>query len=247
MTKKLKKVIWSIVSVVVIILLVVGGMALKLRSEFNKMTPLATGKITDDIYAIKDGTVNVFLIKDKENFIAIDAGNNPDNVKNGLKQLAINPDQVKLILLTHSDGDHVASLSLFPNARVCIAKAEEVLLNGGESRMFFFVKNKISVKEHESLAGGQEFNIGTISIKTIQTPGHTPGHMAYLINSKYLFVGDMLSLKENHIGQDNKFFHMDQDQAIKSLSNLKGLPEAAYIFSSHFGMADYHKAIQDVK
>ncbi len=70
----------------------------------------------------------------------------------------------------------------------------------------------------------------------IITPGHTPGSMCYLINNKYLFTGDALSIKAGKIDKFNEFFNMDTETATE------------YIFSAHYGYSDdYKNAVKDWK
>ena len=72
--------------------------------------------------------------------------------------------------------------------------------------------------------------------------------MCYLVNDKYLFVGDALSIKDGKIGKFNEFFNMDHKMAIKSIVNITKLPEAEYIFSAHYGYTnDYKNAVKDWK
>ena len=42
------------------------------------------------------------------------------------------------------------------------------------------------------LKDGETIRIGDIKIKCFLVPGHTGGHMVYLVDDKYLFTGDTL-------------------------------------------------------
>jgi len=68
--------------------------------------------------------------------------------------------------------------------------------------------------------------------------------MAYLVNDKYLFTGDILSLKEGKIAPIPSFFNMDTPQAIASMEIIRHIPTAQYIFTAHWGYTnDYKTAI----
>ncbi len=219
----------------------------KVKRETKEMTPVETKLVVDNIYAIHESFVNMFLIEDSGKYIAIDAGNKSEDVLQEFKKLNINPDDVIAVLLTHSDGDHVGSLELFKNAKVHLAKEEEQLLTGETSRFFVF-GNEIATETYSLLKDQEEFNIGNIKVKAIHVPGHTPGSMCYLVNDKYLFIGDACSIKNCEIEQFNEFFNMDTETAMKSLKNIAGLPQAEYIFSAHYGYCDdYSGAIQTLK
>ncbi len=106
---------------------------IKAKSEVNNMTPLETKNLFENISVIKDTYVNMFLLKDEERYIAIDAGNDIDVIEEELKKLKISPNKVTTILLTHSDFDHVAAIELFKNANIYLSKQEEQLMLLAES------------------------------------------------------------------------------------------------------------------
>lgn len=65
-----------------------------------------TGRITESIYAINAGIVNMFIVKYGNNTICIDTGNGGGSITRGLKGLSVDPGEVSHIFLTHSDSDH---------------------------------------------------------------------------------------------------------------------------------------------
>jgi len=247
MIKKIKIVLIGVGALIVIILLIGGGFFYKFNSETKKMHPVATGKIVDNIFAVKDEFVNVYLMQDGDNYIAIDAGKDLNVVQTELKKLNINPENVKAVLLTHTDMDHVAGLPLFKNAKIYLAKAEVPMLTG-EKQKIPGVSNKISRNDYTLLEDQQTFTIGNEKSFNILTEGHTSGSMCFLINDKYLFTGDILSLNNGKIGPSVKFFDMDHEMATKSISKITKLPNVEYIFTAHFGYTNNYKiAVSDWK
>jgi len=247
MKKILKRVLIGIGIIVVLLLIVSVGFFLKFKSETKGMHPVPTGRIVENIISVNDSFVNMFLVKDSDQYIAIDAGNSLDAISGELKKLSINPDKVVAVFLTHTDRDHVAALKLFKNARTYISRPEEQMLNGQKSKFLFF-SNHIYPKEYSLLEDQQILNIGNTKIQGILTPGHTSGSMCYLINDKYLFTGDAMGLKDGKIGMFVKFFNMDSKTAqgsIRKITNLKGVK---YIFTAHNGYSsDYYYAVKDWK
>lgn len=245
MKKLFKRLLIASGTIVFLILLFLGWYMIKAKSEMKKMTPVATGQITDNIIAVKDAFTNIYLIKDGDMYIAIDAGNNTDAVSEELKKLNISPDNIRAVLLTHTDGDHVASIKLFKNAKVYLSKQEERLINGTKSRFLFF-GNNIDTKEYTLIDDQQVFTIGNVKVKGYLTEGHTPGSMCYLVYDKYLFTGDVISMKDGKIDTFNDFFNMDTETATKSIKRITQIPEAAYIFTAHYGYSmDYKNAVKD--
>jgi glyoxylase-like metal-dependent hydrolase (beta-lactamase superfamily II) len=242
MKKTIKRILLGIGIIIVLMIIFFVGYGIKAKSEIKTLNPVETGKIVENVFAIKDSFSNVYLIKDSLNYIAIDAGNKIEVIIEELKELNINPDMVSAVLLTHSDGDHVAAISVFKNAEVYLSKQEEQLINGETSRFLFF-GNSIDVKEYSLIEDQQIFNVGNINIKGFLNPGHTPGSMSFLINDKYLFTGDALSLKDGKIEKFNEFFNMDTEDAIESMDIITHIPEAEYIFTAHHGYTKYKAVV----
>jgi glyoxylase-like metal-dependent hydrolase (beta-lactamase superfamily II) len=238
MKKILKRILLGIGIIILLHIMVAFGFFLKFKSATKNMNPVASGKIVDNIYSVKDSFVNMFLI---------DAGNSSETISGELKKLNINPDQVMAVLLTHTDGDHVAALQLFKNAKVYISRQEEDMITGKKSKILFF-GNHIATKKYTLMEDQQILVIRNIKIKGILTPGHTSGSMCYLINDKYLFTGDALRLKAGKIAEFNKFFNMDSKLAKQSIQKIINLPGTEYIFTAHHGYtADYKNAVSDWK
>jgi len=246
MKRTLKGILAGLGTVVILIILLLGGYMIKAKSEIKTLSPVETMEIVSNLFSVKDSFVNLFLIKDSSQYIAIDAGNNLEAISGELKKLNIDPEKIIAVLLTHTDGDHVAAIKLFRNAKVYLSRPEEQLLNGKKSRFFIF-GNKIDTKTYTLIDDQQVINIGNTKIKGILTPGHTAGSMCYLVNDKYLFTGDALSLKNGKINRFNEFFNVDTKSAIASMANLAAIPEAEYIFTAHHGFShDYKNAVKGI-
>jgi len=218
------------------VVLILGGLAAKQLYEFSRMSPLQTGEVIPGIYAINNDMVNIYFIKGDGGYIMIDAGVDKNKTSSALEQLGISTDEVRAVLLTHSDGDHVMTLPLFPNAQVYLSEQEVQMIDGKTSRNLIG-KNSLSV-EYKTLAGGETAEIAGLQVKCILTPGHTPGSMCYLIDDKHLFTGDTLSLKDGKVDLFVSFFNMDDKVQSDSLYLLAKFIETAmpeYIFTGHHG------------
>jgi len=247
MKRKLKILLIGSGILIALCLVIGAGFFYKFNSETKIMHPTETGNIVGNIFAIKDAFVNMYLIKDSNQYIAIDAGKDIEVVSAELKRLNIDADKVVAVLLTHTDMDHVAGLPLFKNARIFLSKPEVLMLTGKKQKIPF-VSNSITRKDYTLLEDKQTVNIGNVKIFGILTEGHTTGSMCYQVNEKYLFTGDILSLTAGKIGTSVKFFDLDHEMANKSISKITKLPEVEYIFSAHHGYtSDYKNAVKDWK
>ncbi|NWJ49441.1 MAG: MBL fold metallo-hydrolase [Bacteroidetes bacterium] len=247
MKKTVKRTLVGLGVVFIMIVAFFGTYLLKAKFEIRVMTPMETREIDKKIVVINDSYVNLFLIKDSNQYIAVDGGNNMEAVSKELKNLNIDPRNIIAVVLTHTDSDHVAALNLFKKAGVYFSKQEEPLINGGRAR-FLLWGNSIAAKKYTLLDDQQTITIKNTKIKGILTPGHTPGSMCYLVNDKYLFTGDAISLKNDKIGKFNKFFNMDTKMATESIARITAIPTAEYIFTAHYGYtSDYKNAVKDWK
>lgn len=244
--KKTYKRIFSGLGIFIIVLLVIFiGYFIKARSIMKEMTTVETSEIVKNVFSIKDTFVNLYLIKNGEFYIAIDAGNDKGNIQKELKKLNIDPDKIKAILLTHTDGDHVAGISLFKNAGIYFSRPEEQLLNGKKSRFLIF-GNKIDTDKYNIIEDQQIMNIDGIKIQAFLTPGHTPGSMCYLVNDTILFTGDALKLNQGKIEKFYKLFNVDSEKAAQSIGKIVRIPGVHYLFTAHNGYSDnFQNAIKD--
>ena len=101
------------------------------RSSIKKMTPADTARLTEDVYAVRDKYVNMYLVRDGNNFIAVDAGIKPRNIRGELKKLDIDPERVKAVFLTLSAlGVMWMWLSIFADVGVtllCVLNALRII------------------------------------------------------------------------------------------------------------------------
>lgn len=200
------------------------------------LSPMDTREIVPGIYTIKDSTVNMFLIKVQDKYIAIDAGNNSANIEKNMGLLKIDPDKIIAVFLTHTDADHVKGLKLFKNTKVYISKEEEQMISG-KIRRFFFFKNKLD-HDYGFIGDGQVISLFDLKIKGILIPGHTAGAMAYLVNGKYLFTGDTISLRSGKADMFYPKLSVNTEVHRRSIRKLAGLQGIKYIFTGHHGFSD---------
>jgi glyoxylase-like metal-dependent hydrolase (beta-lactamase superfamily II) len=233
--------IFASIAVVVILLAIMAGAAMlmlgRLKEELGKMSPVDTRKVRDGLYAVRDGYVNMYMVECEGGFIAIDSGHKSSAVKGELEKLSIDPGSVKAVLLTHVDPDHVGAVGLFRSAGVYVPSPEEAMMDGSTNRIAF-IKNMSLKCAYTTLKDGQRLEIGGVDVQCISTPGHTPGHSAYLVKDEYLFSGDALSLQGGHAEIFNKQLTMDVEMGRKSIRKLAGLTGVSHIFTAHYGYSD---------
>jgi glyoxylase-like metal-dependent hydrolase (beta-lactamase superfamily II) len=162
-----------------------------------------------------------------------DAAAHAEAVAAGLSSLCIDPGKVEAVFLTHSDYDHIAAVGLFPNARVLMSDKEVSMVNGTMHRAFVF-DNKANFT-YSTIADGETMQVGSRSVKAIVTPGHTAGSACYLVDGKYLFTGDTISVRGGKIGTFNDVFNMDSKLQSKSIGKIASLRGVEKILTAHYG------------
>lgn len=115
--------------------------------------------------------------------------------------LDLDPTVIQHSLITHQDTDHVGAVETdsagpFRDATLYIGEEENRYLTGEKRRRVIYGLYKLPMVKIENpkvlLKDGQTFRIGDIKIECFLVPGHTWGHMVYLVDDTYLFTGDTL-------------------------------------------------------
>ena len=165
--------------------------------------PLNTGFIDDRVSCIREYVANIYFYTKDGHTIMIDAGYNYDRLAEKMQWLGINSKDIKEILVTHQDTDHVGAIEqgsdeLFRDATIYIGNVENEYLEGRKHRKVFWgltTLPQVIIKNPKILVeDGQIFYIGNIKIEAFLVPGHTWGHLVYLVDDCYLFTGDTIWL-----------------------------------------------------
>jgi len=169
-----------------------------------------------DLKAPTEGSINAFLINTGSKLVLIDSGAGTlygsccGHLIENLRASGYQPEQVDEVLLTHLHADHVGGIApggiaAFPNAIIRSSKLDaDYWLNDENERAAhdflrpMFEGDKASLKpyilagRYLPFEGEQEMLPG---IRAIPTPGHTPGHTSYMVESrgqKLLVWGDVV-------------------------------------------------------
>ena len=213
--------------------------------------PLNTGFIDDRVSCIREYVANIYFYTKDDHTIMIDAGYNYDRLAEKMQWLHINPKEIKEILVTHQDTDHVGAIEqgsdgLFNDAKIYIGKIENEYLEGHKHRKVFWglttLPQVVIDNEKVLIEDGQVFYIGNIKVEAILVPGHTWGHLVYLIDDAYLFTGDTI-----WFGADGGYAFLntlaeDRKLQCQSLQRLKEILEKRNlqlkIITGHTGWTD---------
>ena len=213
--------------------------------------PLNTGRIDERVSAVREWVANVFFYTKNGKTIMIDAGYNYERLAEKMKWLDIEPASIQHILLTHLDTDHVGAVErdsggLFHNAKLYLGEIENKYLTGEARRRVLFGHYKLPMvktdNEKRLLKDGEVFYIEDIKVEAILVPGHTFGHLVYLIDDAYLFTGDTIWFGPdggysflNSLAEDNE---LAKSSLVKLEKILKERGITPKIISGHTGWTD---------
>ena len=192
--------------------------------------PLNTGFIDERVSCIREYVANIYFYTKDGYTIMIDAGYNYDRLAEKMSWLNISPKDIKEILITHQDTDHVGAIErgsdeLFSESTIYIGRIENEYLEGRKRRKVFWGLHKLPQVNIDNkkvlIDDGEVFYIENIKIEAILVPGHTWGHLVYLIDDTYLFTGDTI-----WFGADGGYAFLnnlaeDRKLQIKSLKRLE--------------------------
>lgn len=180
------------------------------------------------IYPHLFGANTYILTNDNKNAIVVDPSR-----PSILEELSSRNLTAKYVLLTHSHFDHIGGVSALQNAgaKVVCAEEERAAFN---TTMEFGARlgyKKEPLIVDETFSGEKELNFLGISLKVIQTPGHTIGSVCYLLKEEnILFTGD--TLFEGSIGRTD-LPTGDTGMLRESLRKLKNLSGDYDVYSGH--------------
>jgi metallo-beta-lactamase class B len=152
----------------------------------------APEKVFDNMYVLSTtgggyGGVAAWAVNTSNGIILIDATYDysvKDLLDSGLRQLGLNPAQIKDIVVTHGHGDHfggVKYLQELYNPHVYLSAADWDLMastpQGGNQGQPVPKKDQVAVD-------GQKLTVGDETITMYLTPGHTLGTISFLIPVK---------------------------------------------------------------
>jgi len=207
--------------------------------------------ITPGVHEISLGFVNAFLIDDGGSLTLIDTGipGSDKKIIAYLRSIGRSVKDIKTILITHSDPDHMGSLASLKKQSGAVvyssATEAEGITKGKSTRQtkikgFKFIIRRILMSlimrikpavVDKTLKNNDELPIlgGLVAVETF---GHTPGHLSYYLkNQKLLFCGDSMNPAEGKItGKRPPHYTANAEQAAESFKKQAAMKPSIVCF-----------------
>jgi N-acyl homoserine lactone hydrolase len=169
-----------------------------------------------------------------------------------LRELRVEPESVRSVVMTHLHVDHTSGMRLLPNAQFTISVREWASARGRFAAARGYVPHHFPPEERVRLVdlerAGEPFGpfrrsldlLGDGTMRLLSTPGHTKGHLSVLLRlvggQMVMLVGDaaytLRSIREGLL----PMFTDNDETSQRSLQELKAFTEAepeAIVVPSH--------------
>lgn len=197
-------------------------------------------EIVSGIHLIPSKMVNCYLILEPDGVTLVDAGMSKANVLKYLTGLGRPSTDLKRIIITHSDPDHVSALAdlvTASGARVFAPRLEAQAMTDGRAsrplnsrwaalvlRVFLSVFKQKPAHVDQLLDDGEELPIAG-GLRVVATPGHTPGHISlYSPAFRVLFCGDSMEAgRDGRLRRSPRTRTWNEEAAIESVRTQQAL------------------------
>lgn len=213
---------------------------MKVKAFFDSATNTMTYIVSDDI------TKDAVIIDPVLDYDPASSTYSKESIQGVVEYVREQGLTIHYILETHAHADHLTGSQflkeIYPSARIAIGKNITLVQKTFKHVFNFKEFNENGVQFDQLLEDGEIINAGSLSIQTLNTPGHTPACVSYYINNEAVFTGDALFMHDYGTGRCD-FPGGDSAALFDSISTqLYRLPDDTKVFVGH----DYQPDGRDV-
>lgn len=162
-----------------------------------------------------------------------------------LAELGLKPGDVTYVALSHTHGDHIGNVGLFPDSTILMQRVEYNWIsspdgpNDNVNQLKALARRLMGTPKHLQLLDGDTDVFGDGSVTLISTPGHTPGHQSLLVhlkNSGFIILSGDVAHSEDNLAKDIvPSLNTDKAASIASMDMIKRMIVTyhAWMFINH--------------
>lgn len=162
-----------------------------------------------------------------------------------LAEIGLKPRDITYVAISHTHGDHIGNVGLFPESTIVMQRAEYNWIHTGNgpnenvNQLMALARKLLGTPKKLRLIDGDTDLFGDGSVFLISTPGHTPGSQSLMVHLKHagfiILSGDVAHTKANLDNDVVPTLNTDKAESIASMEEIKRLIATykATIFINH--------------
>ncbi len=162
-----------------------------------------------------------------------------------LAEIGLKPADINRVAISHTHGDHIGNVSLFPDSTILMQQAEYSWIhspngsNDNVNQLMALARKLLGTPKNLQLVDGDTDVFGDGSVVLVSTPGHTPGSQSLLVhlkNSGFIILsGDVVHLEGNFEKSIVPSLNTDNAESIASMEKIRKLMATykAKLFINH--------------
>jgi N-acyl homoserine lactone hydrolase len=162
-----------------------------------------------------------------------------------LAEIGLKTSDITYVAISHTHGDHIGNVGLFPNSTILMQRAEYTWIsspdgtNDNVNQLMALARKLMGTPKQLQLLDGDTDVFGDGSVTLIATPGHTPGHQSLLVhlkNSGFIILsGDVVHSEDNFARNIVPSLNTDKAASIASMDRVRRMMATyhAKLFINH--------------
>ncbi|WGD55151.1 N-acyl homoserine lactonase family protein [Bradyrhizobium sp. CB1650] len=162
-----------------------------------------------------------------------------------LTEIGLKVHDITYVVLSHTHGDHIGNVSLFPDSMIVMQRVEHSWIyspdgeNENVNQLKALARKLMGTPKRLQLIDGDTDLFGDGSVTLVSTPGHTPGSQSLLVHLKdsgfIILSGDVVHLEDNFEKNIVPSLNTDKAASIASMDKIRRMMATyhAKLFINH--------------
>jgi glyoxylase-like metal-dependent hydrolase (beta-lactamase superfamily II) len=148
-----------------------------------------------------------------------------------LAKIGLKADDIARVAISHTHGDHIGNVGLFPNSTILMQRAEYDWIHSSDgpndnvNQLMALARKLLGTPKNLRLIDGDTDVFGDGSVTLVSTPGHTPGSQSLLVHLKHsgfiILSGDVVHLEENFRKDIVPSLNTNKTESIASMEKIR--------------------------